>query len=155
MRTFADELHFWESWVKPLLHQPAQHRVAWKVGTSTRPGIPDVWTQWQPRPGRWVELKYEREWPKRASTPVRLDVTPEQLSHLRESESSGPGTAFALLGVAHEWFLIPVGLIHRPGHAFAPVELRSNRLISTGTIDDGDVLLRDLFLVTPPRRGSS
>ena len=71
-----DELGFWNKVVRPALHAPAQGRCAWKIGTSTREGIPDVaWTAFHGAVAGWLELKYIRGWPKRADTPLRVDTS--------------------------------------------------------------------------------
>lgn len=97
-----NELGFWTRRVRPVMHCPDRGRCAWKVGTSTRAGIPDVaWTNRYPSGdvlGGWVELKFLDAWPKRSSTPLRPGVSMEQRGHLMEWHESG-GNACVLLGM--------------------------------------------------------
>lgn len=94
-----DELGFWNKVVRAALHDPARGLCAWKIGTSTREGIPDVaWTAKWGAVGGWLELKYVREWPKRQDTPIRVETTAIQRAHLREWDEAG-GRAYVLLGM--------------------------------------------------------
>ena len=55
--------------------------------------------------GCWVELKWLSAWPKRASTPVRLDhYTDEQRLWLKRRGEAGEPT-WLCLQVGQEWFL--------------------------------------------------
>lgn len=53
-----------------------------------------------------LELKYDRTWPKRESTPVRPGLTPNQRVRLREWAEAG-GRAYVLWGIHAEWYLLP------------------------------------------------
>lgn len=113
-----NELGFWERRVRPVMHRPDRGRLAWKVGTSTRAGIPDVaWSNRYPSGdvlGGWLELKY-LEWPKRSSTPLRPGVSMEQRGHLMEWHEGG-GWAAVLLGMPDKkragglWYILPPAL---------------------------------------------
>tara|TARA_R110000772_G_scaffold251753_1_gene366829 strand:- start:481 stop:864 length:384 start_codon:yes stop_codon:yes gene_type:complete len=70
------------------------------VENSVGPGTPDVNFI-----GGWIELKWARAWPKRETTPLRLDhFTIQQRRWLSQRRKKG-GRAFVLLKVAREWFL--------------------------------------------------
>lgn len=107
-----NEAGFWASVVRPALHHPTLGDVAWKVPAETRAGLPDVW--WASREAQaqgWLELKYVPAWPARLTTPVTIDVRPDQLAHLREVITTG-SASFVLLGVANDglFFLNPLTL---------------------------------------------
>lgn len=124
---------WWETILKPRLHAPAHGRVAWKVGTSTRAGIPDVvWSigdpnlagRAQPRtsatPWRrsgWLELKYLDGWPVRQTTPIRPGTSLAQHGHLQEWAQGG-GAAWVLLGMPDPETGEPGALAYflEPGH---------------------------------------
>ncbi len=65
------------------------------------PGTPDV-----NYIGGWMELKWLREWPKRAETPVKLDhdLEPQQRAWLRRRRNRG-GAAWVMLQCRREWLL--------------------------------------------------
>jgi len=89
---------FWANHVKPALTSTHFGRRAWKVGTSTRAGIPDV--AYRPPNGMaWLELKYVPSWPVRDTTPLTLGLTLEQTAHLRDwcSDDRGQGFVIALV----------------------------------------------------------
>ena len=89
---------FWANHVKPALTSEHFGRRAWKVGTSTRAGIPDV--AYRPPSGMaWLELKYVPRWPVRDATPLTLGLTLEQQAHLRDwcSDDRGQGFVIALV----------------------------------------------------------
>lgn len=121
-----NEAGFWATVVRPALHQPDIFGyVAWKVPAETRAGLPDVWwsreaaTRSSERNHGWLELKYVPAWPVRVTTPVTVEVRPDQLAHLREAHLAG-AAAGVLLGVAREVFLLsPRRLLahHRLTHA--------------------------------------
>lgn len=52
-----------------------------------------------------IELKYRRDWPKRASTSLKPGVTPEQRRWLEAWARAG-GTGHVLYGVADRWVLL-------------------------------------------------
>ena len=89
---------FWTNHVKPALTSKHFGRRAWKVGTSTRAGIPDV--AYRP-PGAmaWIELKYVDHWPVRDTTPLTLGLSLEQQAHLRDwcEDDRGHGFVIALV----------------------------------------------------------
>lgn len=63
-------------------------------------GLPDV----NMAPG-WCELKWSRSWPKKETTPLRLDhYTDEQRLWLRKRAAAG-GNAWLALKVRSEWFI--------------------------------------------------
>lgn len=68
---------------------------------DTDTGIPDVNITLG-----WIELKYMREWPKRATTPLRVDhFTVEQRAWLTRRWAAG-GSCWVILKVgADEWLL--------------------------------------------------
>lgn len=105
-----NELRFWTAHVKPALNS-GPHRVAWKVGTSTRAGIPDV-AYLGPDGMAWIELKRLQAAPARPSTPLRLGLSVEQQAHLRDWCQNG-GTAFVIAAigdrvVAFPWYVSDV-----------------------------------------------
>lgn len=54
----------------------------------------------------WIELKQVKAWPKRATTPLRLDhFTPQQRRWISRRHRAG-GPVFVLLKVAREWILL-------------------------------------------------
>jgi len=136
-----NEAAFWSDWLKRLLHQPARRMTAWKVPAETREGLPDCWFGHLAWAG-WLELKYAPEWPVRPSTPVTIQVTAEQLAHLREAGIAGQA-AFVLLGVDTEWFLLqPSGL--RPDARLTHLELRAKAVAWGYRGQDDDLLLKAL-----------
>ena len=72
------------------------------VENSAYPGTPDV-----AYIGGWIELKEKDDWPKRATTPLRLPhFTKHQRAWIRRHVHRG-GTVFVLLKVGKkEWFLL-------------------------------------------------
>jgi len=96
-----NEAAFWGAVRRSLV---AAGWLAWKVPAEIRKGLPDAFLMkegW----AAWVEMKYVPRWPARESTPVAIDVTPEQHAHLRDVREHG-GNAFVLLGVEYEVFLL-------------------------------------------------
>lgn len=100
---------FWANHVKPALTSTHFGRRAWKVGTSTRAGIPDV--AYRP-PGQmaWIELKYVPHWPVRDTTPLTLGLTLEQTAHLRDwcDDDRGHGFVIALVDkdvIVFPWYV--------------------------------------------------
>lgn len=73
---------------------------AWSVENPCRPGTPDVnYIE------GWIELKWLADWPKRATTTVRIEhFTPQQRVHLARRWEMG-GNAYLLLQVAQDWLL--------------------------------------------------
>jgi len=74
------------------------------VETKIEDGIPDINFI-----GGWIECKWLRSWPKRETTPVRLDhdLMPHQRAWLRRRWRRG-GNAWVLLQVGREWMLYDV-----------------------------------------------
>lgn len=101
-----NEIGFWSNHVKPALHSKHMNRVAWKVGTSTRAGIPDVIYKSPLNEVAWIELKHVESIPKRKGTPLRLGLSVEQRAHLREWADGG-GHAFVLVLIGHDVALFP------------------------------------------------
>ena len=91
-----NEITFWTNHVKPALNSSHFDRVAWKVGTSTRAGIPDVLYRSHSAVA-WLELKWLPHWPVRETTPLTLGLSVEQVAHLRDWAHTGQGFSFILL----------------------------------------------------------
>lgn len=72
-----------------------------RVDNPADPGTPDVnYVE------GWIELKQVDEWPKRATTPLRVPhFTSQQRVWLRRRVMSG-GRAFVLIKVARDWILL-------------------------------------------------
>lgn len=121
-----NEAGFWRT-LKRTLHIPEAGQCAWKVGTSTRAGLPDVDYCIHGAAGK-LELKYAERFPPRSFLKIR--VTPEQRRHLDEWQACG-GRAYVLTGVGQEWFLC------RPD---VPVEVTEDELrqlaVASGTFAD-------------------
>jgi len=97
---------FWTNHVKPALTSTHFGRRAWKVGTSTRAGVPDV--AYRPPGGMaWLELKYVPQWPVRPTTPLTLGLTLEQQAHLRDWCEDGRGHGFVIALVETDVFVFP------------------------------------------------
>lgn len=108
------EERFWSAYVRPALNHEEEDRVAWKVGTSTRAGIPDVCYR-DKELVAWLELKRIHEWPARDATPLRLGLSVEQQAHLRQW-GQGAGHAYVLLSIERDVKLLPwytPDVIHR------------------------------------------
>lgn len=91
------------------------HLDAVSVENSAYPGTPDVnYVE------GWLELKWDREWPKREETVFRIEhFTPQQRVFLRRRWHRG-GNAYLLLQVGREYLLFDgataqqwVGLVDR------------------------------------------
>jgi len=97
---------FWANHVKPALTSTHFGRRAWKVGTSTRAGVPDV--AYRP-PGQmaWLELKYVPHWPVRDATPLTLGLTLEQRAHLRDWCEDDGGRGFVVVLVDRDVLVLP------------------------------------------------
>lgn len=89
----------WDS-ARPLFRELGLDPV--RVENVLHPGHPDLdYTHGS------IELKYLPEWPKRASTKVRLpEFTGEQVAWLTRRWEKG-GLAWLLVRVGSEWFLWP------------------------------------------------
>jgi hypothetical protein len=101
-----NEITFWSNYVKPALNSKHFDRVAWKVGTSTRAGIPDVAYR-SKNLMAWIELKYVDHWPVRDTTPLTLGLSLEQQAHLREWCADGHGHGFVIVLVAQDVIVFP------------------------------------------------
>lgn len=99
-----NEKSFWSRYVRPVLHQPNARRVAWKVQDAFNAGLPDVDFCLHGVAGK-LELKYVKEYPKRASTTVKVATSPNQKRFLAEWAGAG-GIALVLVGVDHDWYLL-------------------------------------------------
>jgi len=80
-----------------------------RIENSTEKGTPDVNYS-----HGWIELKYCKEWPKRAATPLRIrHFTKEQRVWLERREIAG-GITWVLLKVGEsEWLLFRGGVAAR------------------------------------------
>ncbi len=99
---------------------------------SDQSGMPDLTYCLHGRSG-YMELKYRPSWPKRASTPVRINLTPVQRLWLKIWTDAG-GTGLVLVGVDADWYLFD-GEVE---NAIDQDVLRRNthpNLITTGRID--------------------
>ena len=94
-----NEKGFWNGWVKRLLHTPPDS-VAWKIEDKFRMGLPDVLVCLQGR-AMLLELKYLPDFPKRASTQVRTNLTGPQRQHLVTWLRAG-GEAALVMGIGKE-----------------------------------------------------
>lgn len=101
-----NEITFWSNHVKPALNSKHFSRVAWKVGTSTRAGIPDVAYR-SKNLMAWLELKYVDHWPVRDTTPLTLGLSLEQQAHLREWCEDGNGHGFVIVLVDKDVLVFP------------------------------------------------
>jgi len=72
---------------------------------SVTRGIPDVSYAIDGAEG-WIELKTLNDWPKRPTTPVRVDIKPEQVAWLEARGDAGAGRCFVLIRVGHEHLLV-------------------------------------------------
>ena len=102
-----NEIQFWTNHVKRALHSQHHHRVAWKVGTSTRAGILDICYRNEHGEVAWLELKRIPEWPARDTTPIHIDISIEQHAHLREWCEGDRGHGFVLLSIETQVILFP------------------------------------------------
>lgn len=101
-----NEITFWSNHVKPALNSKHFKRVAWKVGTSTRAGIPDI--AYRPSGHMvWLELKYVDHWPVRDTTPITLGISLEQQAHLREWCEDEAGQGFVIVLIEKDVFVFP------------------------------------------------
>jgi hypothetical protein len=80
-----------------------------RIESKTEAGISDVLYCIQGHTG-WLELKELEDWPKRASTPVRIHhLMLEQVTFLESWQASG-GKAHLLLQVNRNYLLLTAGL---------------------------------------------
>lgn len=103
------EKAWWDTVIQPVLHHPAQGRVAKKVQDAFQSGRPDV-DYCNRGFAALIELKYADRWPPRAPTfdwAGKKTRYPAQKAWLREWVVSGGGNGFWLLGVKSEWLLLP------------------------------------------------
>ena len=121
--------------LQPLDAVPIENRVG--------PGTPDVEFI-----GGWVELKWLRNWPKGAETPVRLEhFTPQQRLWLRRRVRRG-GRTWLLLQCRREWLLFwgPTAAEHlgratkgeliRWAHRYWPAGLNNKELLECLRLDN-------------------
>lgn len=114
-----------------------------RVENPALPGTPDVNFR-----GGWMELKWEREWPKRADTIVRCDhFTPQQKAFAVAHWRAGRNTT-VLWTVEGQWMLFDgqtaakiIGKVDR-------AELEARALRVWKPLDDADFLgyIRELAL---------
>tara|TARA_R110000851_G_scaffold9428_5_gene35078 strand:+ start:1248 stop:1664 length:417 start_codon:yes stop_codon:yes gene_type:complete len=97
------EIDLWNIHVKPALNFGT--RLAWKIGTSTRAGIPDVIYRNNGEVA-FIEMKNLKP-PKRATTNITLGLSIEQRAHLREWGEDGKGHAFVLAAIGRTVRLFP------------------------------------------------
>jgi len=83
------------------------HGVAHKLTDMFTAGTPDALYCIEGHTGV-LELKYEPAWPKRSSTEVTVGLTENQRAWMLDWATKGWGTAWVLLGVAQEWFLLQI-----------------------------------------------
>lgn len=74
------------------------HAVA--IENLTSSGVPDVNCT-----AGWIELKWLPEWPKRESTPVRIDHFTDVQRHWLTTREKRGGKAWLMLQCKREWFL--------------------------------------------------
>lgn len=112
-----NEKGFWSRWVKPVLHDPANGWVAWKVQDAFNAGLPDVFWRGPWGGGGVIEMKYQPEVPVRESTPCTIAVTSEQRRHLKQWGGEGlyysKRAAFVLYGLAEWCYLLVPGVPER------------------------------------------
>lgn len=73
---------------------------AFAVENPAHPGTPDI----NYKEG-WIECKWDKQWPVREETPLRIDhFTRQQRFFLRQRWARG-GNVFLLLNVARDWLL--------------------------------------------------
>lgn len=78
-----------------------------RVENIASPGTPDVAYCFTGGHAGWFELKYLKNWPIRAKTPVRIPtLTADQCTCLEEIEAAG-GAAWLLLQVGPWYGLLP------------------------------------------------
>lgn len=83
----------------------------WRIENMLTAGTPDV----NLSTGWWVELKWSRSWPVRASSHLRLDhYTDIQKSRLIQRWNAGGGAAL-LLQVRTEWFVFNADIAQKVG----------------------------------------
>lgn len=130
-RSLSSEKAFWRNVLKPVLHQPGNSRVAWKVEDRYRAGIPDLDVCIHGNQSK-VELKY-LPWKEAYDDPqaeVVLGLRTGQVRHLKEWDRAG-GLGFVLVGIGREWWIFgpqvqKKGLVR---------EYRTQALL-TGWVDD-------------------
>lgn len=134
-----NELTFWSNHVKPALNSTHFDRVAWKVGTSTRAGIPDVAYRSRDRMA-WLELKWVPDWPVRDTTPLTLGLTLEQIAHLRDWCRSEYGHGFVIALIGKEVLVFP----HSVPNVIQRTNLDLVTLIRIPLKDTTNLLAREL-----------
>lgn len=77
-----------------------------RVENMVGPGTPDVYYTLISGDMGWLELKHEKEWPKRATTALKVDhFTPQQRGWLRRHGGFG-AKVFVLIQVDKQYFLL-------------------------------------------------
>ncbi len=84
-----------------------QYWMSQRIENLADAGIPDVYfTLRNNGIGGWIELKHSHEWPKRETTPLKIDhFTKHQRSWLRRHGRTG-GNIWLLLQVDRDYFLL-------------------------------------------------
>lgn len=110
----AAEDNLWQS-TRPRLIQAGFF--AQRIETSTGEGVPDVWVGW-PDGYAWLELKAQREWPKRETSKVfgRDGLRTEQIVWHIAASQRGVVTAILCgvgVGAKRQTFLVPSNMCER------------------------------------------
>ena len=113
-----NEKTWWSSHVKPHFTNPERKWIANKVQDAFNAGLPDVEFCFHGASGK-IELKYAKEWPKRAETKLTFSkdkaqnlggtgkymvLSPGQVRNL-VAWARCHGLAFVLIGIGKSWFL--------------------------------------------------
>lgn len=77
---------------------------ATRIESSSGNGVPDI-SYGMPYINGWIELKYVKEWPKRATTRVKLPLRPEQ-KHWIATRGGLSGHVWVICRVQDTFFLI-------------------------------------------------
>jgi hypothetical protein len=110
---------------------------AFPVENPVYPGTPDVAFI-----GGWIELKKLDEWPKRATTKVRLDhYTIQQRAWARIHHHRG-GKSFWLLRVQKEWLLLHGAVAAEVVGSLTKEELKGRAILYMSDGFNGDRLLK-------------
>jgi hypothetical protein len=127
------ESSFWNTLRKKMVGEWQAYRI--EPGTGTIPGIPDVVYAMSPTCAGWIELKYLKEFPKRASTVVKIKhYSPNQRLFLRKWGKL-TGKAFLFCQVGKEYFLFDWETAQHVGGSYTQADWRENALCVWSTID--------------------
>ena len=75
-----------------------------RIESSAGNGVPDI-AFGIPRLNGFIELKYRDEWPKKATTKVKVPLRPEQ-KHWIKNRQEIAGNVWVLFRIADDFFLI-------------------------------------------------